>query len=140
MYIIVDNNNKYNTKNKISNGGVFRYRFHNNYNNYNQYLYLYRYTYIMLILVSGSLTQLPSPTPATPLRGATHSLNTYVIKDILIFYSVVIVRHHCVTHTKHKTFSHDITVYIYFYLYTNHYYIPINTDIISPDSQLPGKY
>lgn len=62
--IIVDKNNKCNTKNKILNGVEFCYRFHNNYNNYNQYLY--RYTYNTLILVSGSLTQLPRQLPQRP--------------------------------------------------------------------------
>lgn len=62
-------------------------------------------------------------------------------KVILIFKSVVIVRHHCTTHTKHKTFSYGIIMYIYFCIHTNHSYmhIYIYIDIISPDSRLPGQ-
>lgn len=64
-YIIYNNNNKLNTKNTILKNGVFCYRLYNSYNNDNLYLYIDIYIYYIDVN-SGSLTRLPSPTPATP--------------------------------------------------------------------------
>lgn len=49
---------------------------------------------------------------------------------IFILLSVVIVRHYCVTLTKQKTFLHDMIVYIYILIYTNHYYLPTYIEIL----------
>lgn len=50
--IMGDNNNEISIKNKISNGRVFRYRFHNHYINYNLYLcILHIYYYIICIII-----------------------------------------------------------------------------------------
>lgn len=61
------------------------------------------------------------------------SYTQIAIKIILDLLSVVIVGHHCATHTQHKHFSHNI-MYICFCTCTKQYHIPPYIHIVFPDS------